>query len=110
MKRQIKQMQLLCEASPGPAAQPMSPVLDVSFPAAKARRVDGERDGLEPSSFSSPHQLLHHLPVLVDLYTKTFMATTCVHACTAIDKLANKLVKEELARYTTHAVAAGVVW
>lgn len=68
MKRQIKQMLLLCEATA--QAQPSSPVLDVSFPAAKARRVDGERDGLEPSPFSSPHQLLHHLPVLVDLYTK----------------------------------------
>jgi hypothetical protein len=49
-----------------------SPVLDVSFPAAKARSVDSECDGLEPSPFSSPNKLLHHLPVLVDL--QRFMA------------------------------------
>ena len=61
---QLFQGEYLCRSS--------SPVLDVSFPATKARSVDSERDGLEPSPFSSPHQLLHHLPVLVDL--QRFMA------------------------------------
>ena len=45
------------------------PVLDVGFTAAEARGVDGERDGLEPGLLGPPHQLLHHLPVLVHLHT-----------------------------------------
>jgi hypothetical protein len=52
-------------------AENHTPVLDISFPAAEARRVDGERDGLESSPFCPPHKLRHHVPVLVHLQIKT---------------------------------------
>lgn len=64
------------------------PVLNIGFTATKARGVNSKCNSLETSSFCSPYQLCHYVPVLVHLCR--FLYTIYTLCLLPIDAISNE--------------------